>query len=435
MQQPEYKLHITYLDPFSIIVREGMDRYRKDMGELKDLAESIRSKGQIHPITLTNSNELVAGGRRLAACMMLGIQIACVHRDELTDFQLRELEFEENLQRKNFSPAEEVTAIADLHRLKQQIYGTPTSGREGGWTLEDTAKLMGKSKGSVIDAIALADAIKVVPELSGAKDKSAIRKQVKNMKEVLKRVEATTAYNTAVEAGSGAMDFNLRHVDGLLDMRTIADASIDLLLTDPPYGIDVFEQISATHLHHYDDSVDKALAFYKELAHESFRFTKPSSHAYIFCSIDHFNTIKAIFEAVGWDVSIKPIIWIKRASGQNNWPTRYPSHCYELILYARRVDSTLVKQGYPDWIQCDPIIDSTRVHQAQKPITLLRELISRSVLPMSTLYDPCAGSGSSLLAGLEENLLVSGSEIDQAAYAAACTNYSNWSSLRLKKGN
>lgn len=44
------------------------DRHRKDLGDLKVLAESISNLGLLHPITVTTANVLVAGERRLAAC-------------------------------------------------------------------------------------------------------------------------------------------------------------------------------------------------------------------------------------------------------------------------------------------------------------------------------------------------------------------------------
>lgn len=48
------------------------DRYRKDLGDLDDLAMSIVENDLIHPIAITSDGRLVAGHRRLEACRRLG---------------------------------------------------------------------------------------------------------------------------------------------------------------------------------------------------------------------------------------------------------------------------------------------------------------------------------------------------------------------------
>jgi hypothetical protein len=43
-------------------------RYRKDLGDLRTLAQSIGDVGLLHPIVVTPEGRLVAGQRRLEAC-------------------------------------------------------------------------------------------------------------------------------------------------------------------------------------------------------------------------------------------------------------------------------------------------------------------------------------------------------------------------------
>jgi len=47
-------------------------RIREDVGNIDELAESIRDLGLINPVTLTEDFELIAGQRRLEACKQLG---------------------------------------------------------------------------------------------------------------------------------------------------------------------------------------------------------------------------------------------------------------------------------------------------------------------------------------------------------------------------
>jgi ParB family chromosome partitioning protein len=48
------------------------ERDRTDLGNVAELAESIKAVGLLHPIVITADGELVAGGRRLAAIQSLG---------------------------------------------------------------------------------------------------------------------------------------------------------------------------------------------------------------------------------------------------------------------------------------------------------------------------------------------------------------------------
>ena len=48
-------------------------RFRQDLGDLKPLIESIKRHGLLHPIVLSEDNQLICGRRRLAAYMQLEI--------------------------------------------------------------------------------------------------------------------------------------------------------------------------------------------------------------------------------------------------------------------------------------------------------------------------------------------------------------------------
>jgi Predicted transcriptional regulators len=75
-------------------------RRRSKVGPLQSLERSIATHGLIHPILLRNGNQLVTGQRRLEACRRLGWRrIPARAVDDLTDEQLRAIEFDENRQR------------------------------------------------------------------------------------------------------------------------------------------------------------------------------------------------------------------------------------------------------------------------------------------------------------------------------------------------
>ena len=49
------------------------DRFRQDLGNVNELAQSIADVGLLHPIVITPDNVLIAGRRRLEACKLLGL--------------------------------------------------------------------------------------------------------------------------------------------------------------------------------------------------------------------------------------------------------------------------------------------------------------------------------------------------------------------------
>lgn len=101
----------------SIVVR---DRVRKEIGDLSSLMQSMRDHGQLNPISITRDNELIAGHRRLLAARQLSwqyIEVHIVERD--SDIERLELELEENVHRKDFSPEELLDGFRRLDKLRQ----------------------------------------------------------------------------------------------------------------------------------------------------------------------------------------------------------------------------------------------------------------------------------------------------------------------------
>jgi ParB family chromosome partitioning protein len=99
-----------------ILVRK---RIRRDLGDIEALAESLKHYGQISPILITSKNVLIAGHRRLEAAKNLGWRtINAVISDSSGELARLELEVEENIQRRDFTPEETAEATRKLYRLR-----------------------------------------------------------------------------------------------------------------------------------------------------------------------------------------------------------------------------------------------------------------------------------------------------------------------------
>lgn len=114
--------------------------------ELKELAQSIRERGLITPITVTkqgNDYILVAGERRLRACKQLGLEtIPTYFRTVESDEELMELALIENVQRENLNPIEEAMA----YRALIERYGL---------SQETVAERIGKKRSTIANSLRL----------------------------------------------------------------------------------------------------------------------------------------------------------------------------------------------------------------------------------------------------------------------------------------
>jgi len=118
---------------------------RQVMGDLSELIASIAEKGILEPLVVRQRGErcqIVAGERRYQAAVQLGMRELPVVIRDVDDTEMLELALIENLQRKDLTPFEESEAL----------YGLAES---CGYTHEDLARRLGKSRTSVTESLAL----------------------------------------------------------------------------------------------------------------------------------------------------------------------------------------------------------------------------------------------------------------------------------------
>lgn len=98
------------------------ERRREDMGDLVALERSIERYGLIQPVVVDDSGRLVAGGRRLEACKGLGwAEIDVRPYGALSDTELRELELEENIRRKDLTEAERSRIMVGRAAIAEEL--------------------------------------------------------------------------------------------------------------------------------------------------------------------------------------------------------------------------------------------------------------------------------------------------------------------------
>lgn len=94
-------------------------RIRKDLGDLTQLMESIRTHGLMNPIVVNEHKELVAGERRLESVKRLGwtsVEVHVVHiPNEVAKIQM---EIDENLYRRALTTSELSEGFSNIDKLK-----------------------------------------------------------------------------------------------------------------------------------------------------------------------------------------------------------------------------------------------------------------------------------------------------------------------------
>ena len=139
----------------SIIVK---DRFRQDMGDIEGLANSIKELGQIQPIVISKDRRLIAGGRRLAAMVLLGHGTIAASVFDLDDIDTLKVELDENEQRKALTISERVAmAEAVAERLKgrnhrPEKHGNISTLTDQGATRDLAAAKAGLGSGKTLEA-------------------------------------------------------------------------------------------------------------------------------------------------------------------------------------------------------------------------------------------------------------------------------------------
>ncbi len=117
---PKPKGRLVYLAPEKVDPSPYQARREFEPDCLAELADSIRENGLLQPITVRKFEghyQLIAGERRLRACIMANIhQIPAILYDQ-TDEQAAALGLLENIQRRDLDPFEQARGIRDVMSL------------------------------------------------------------------------------------------------------------------------------------------------------------------------------------------------------------------------------------------------------------------------------------------------------------------------------
>jgi ParB family chromosome partitioning protein len=134
-------------------IEPNPDQPRSAMGDLSDQVASIREKGVLEPLLVRRSDpgeegkpraqfSIIAGERRYRAATEAGLYDVPVIIMDVTEQEALEIALLENLQRKDLTPFEEAEGFQAL-------------GERHGYTHEQIARAVGRSRSAVTESLAL----------------------------------------------------------------------------------------------------------------------------------------------------------------------------------------------------------------------------------------------------------------------------------------
>lgn len=423
------------------------ERFRKDLGDVEGLARDFRETGHIQPIVVRPTAEddrvlgftepymLVAGGRRITAAMLNGWEDIKVNfTADLSPLERSIYELHENLYRKEMTWDEEIAIKAEIHRRRKEV--------NPGHTVYETARELKSSSPTISKDLALQAEIEKNPELAKAGSKKAAQRMVEMEKHIIK-LAAQEGRGTAAVA---RLRNRLKTGDSRNWIRTLETASVDLLYSDPPWGIGYWEaghkmsgnrnqSENSLGASEYDDSLENMRDIMVDMIPEMIRITKPTGWIVLHCGWDSLHEWTGIIQSFctthmlykdaheGEDISGKcaylkaePLPWVWYRPNSNNksrFPELHAQNAYEYLLVVNRGEGKLLRQNLQNVLNFEADYGS-RIHAMQKPLPLCEEIISRFTFSGYTVVDPFFGSGALLAAAAKIGRDFRGCELNPA---------------------
>lgn len=372
-------------------------RAREDKGDIESLAERIREKGLIQPITINQDYELIAGERRLLAHKLLQKEtIEAIIRPTKDKVDAAEIELIENIARKDMTWQEIAKAEKALFDLKVKL---------GRWSLRKQAEYLQEGKSQTDRLIKMAEALEMLPDLGNAKTFDEAWKDYKKLEEglVVQALESKTP-STVKAASKWASDhYKVGNAfDGLAGLR---GELVHFAEVDPPYAVDLDsrkDRNKRSNMDEYNEvDPDEYIEFYERTAREVFRILRPNSFAVFWFGWDWFGEVRLAIQEAGFKIPTVPAIWTKGNSGQTASPDTTLGSCHEPFWLARKGKPKLKRAGRGNVFAFDPVAAARKIHPTERPIELMKEIVDTICFPGSVILVPFLGSGVTLRAAYQ----------------------------------
>lgn len=200
------------------------------------------------------------------------------------------------------------------------------------------------------------------------------------------------------------------NMDCMVGLKDIPDNSIDMVLTDIPYG--EINRASGGLRNLDKGNADITTFDLNELVELLVRKTKGS--IYMFCGAGQLSDIHKVMIRGG--MTTRVIIWEKTNPSPMNGDKLWLSGI-ELCVFGRKKNSTFNEFCKNTVFRHKTI--ASDIHPTQKPVDLFRQFVLASSNEGDVVLDPFMGSGTTAIACIKENRHFIGFELDGTYYNKA----------------
>jgi DNA modification methylase len=380
--------------------------FREDIvdQEVGKMALSIKQLGLIQPIvtqmTEDGKYEIIAGRIRFRA---LKDYLKLSFLEHETHFIVRQeldpllAQLEENLQRHNFKPLEVAALVKTIHTQKIAEFGLPVKGVGGGWSMQKTAHLLGRDKSFISRLLMLAENNDLVAEgdtLTDALDK-VMSVKAKKIAAKVRKVRATRDVERIYSIDE--LLKNLKNEDVRKYLPTLPDESIDFVLTDPPFGINLDKVVTTEQYSgEYEDNPEDVYAMMQEVLPHLVRVLKQDKYILIGTSYTYLGNLRKSLIDLGITIANAPLIWVKlNSNGKSMNPELWLANTSLVMVYGWKGNAALSIPGRNN-IFPYPIPTTNRFHIAQMPEALIIDWLKIFSNPGDIVLDTFSGSGAVL---------------------------------------
>ena len=249
-----------------------------------------------------------------------------------------------------------------------------------------------------------------------------------NIRNELKNLLRQKVVNTNFEEALVGRNYEFRLGDGIGGAELIHDYSIDLLLTDPPYGISK-EYTCETQVPRRlrkdgtDFIMPKGNFGEWDAPISPSEWTKhilPKVRGWFvtFCAQAQIGEYCDILRRQKF-VAVGTLVWQKTNPVPFNHKYK-PINAWEALVIGKRPGTKFNGRVVHNVFSCKSPSPQQRIHTTQKPLALVKEFLELFSDEGDFVYDPFAGSATTVLAAIEMRRKVVAYEKDRDIYQAAC---------------
>ena len=223
------------------------------------------------------------------------------------------------------------------------------------------------------------------------------------------------------------MNYNILLGDALSLFKDIEDETIDCIITDPPYetisggsnenaGVNrpggILSKNDGKIFEHNDLDI-------RDWIGECYRVLKQNTHIYIMTNFLNLEKYLHSVREAGFDIH-NLLVWEKNTATPNRW---YMKNA-EYIIFGRKGEAKPINNcGSKTILSFNNV--SKRIHPTEKPIDLLKLLITNSTKPDEIVLDPFGGSMSTVRAAILTGRRAIAFELDENYYEVGLKSVEN----------